>query len=1031
MRFAMPFPNPPFVVTGDQEIVDRWSSKSEQVGGAAAYLSSASQRIMKLLYDNPRHVPVSHIPQRIVVFLGPHGHPTGFDDMGVYTITIPFSRVSEIDARIEFEIGILWAAVVQELPKSEFLKGVSQYLCQSVTDDDIYDDVKSMTWRKCNAEKISEYLKWLEYREPNALTRVYAMAHELRSNGSVITPEIFENIVDEQLMIGSTRRWEEFGFNCDALPVRWNLPVVNFDRTEEGRRSLGGRLFWKHATTTATGGPQPPDGWPDSMVDNDLYLQSPDGSKRAERWLRRIVKGVLKQLYAEPFHVPPQFRAIRIVIRPFDGVAHTTGDFHNKEIHFSTNYIASFHKNHGGEGEDCDGEDLETPSLAEGLGEEIDGVLWHEMVHCVQYSGKGIPGGMVEGIADWVRIRGGYGRDWERKPGRSWDGGYGTTAFFLIWIEDEYVNEQGGSGGQVPAWKSIVRTMNLKLRAQKWDVKWFDEITGKDVLALWSLYQQSLGNKKAKENAEFMELDEEGWPLANVTVELKNPNSECVKILLRHARDTFHLHPRSSPSGSRDADRALLARLIHHLSKGVQKQLYPTPLADHPLRRLRFIVRRMDGVAHVSGDYPNKELHVSEQYIEGFRHRHEHKGSAAADEEVSHEINGVLSHELVHAWQFNGNGTASGGLIEGISDYVRLKMGYGARHWKREAQKWDQGYDRTAYFLEWIDELALRQTREEDLDDDGRNISLVQRVNLALRYRDYHDQFVPQLLGLSHDGLRKLWWQYQDSERYRSSLNTPPERFEICIGDSDDDKVVLEAVWNDLTRSVPSAPVALTATRLPAVSGADETGNHSSRIGANYLQAMDAKVRNEIISTIPGFAFVETDRIRLCVHETSPIAYIARTEIDGKTTWILHISTLYLKYYAHPERIACDDDGSNISATERRLASEFEGIVVQLLATMHFTRAIGEAQAESAGVYVRVKMGMKSLLWTREWLRVRVLDGWDSVDDPTVLGSFFAWSRDRSGSEKVWGWLSCGATSESMKSEMADAWVMFAQDMRL
>lgn len=39
---------------------------------------------------------------------------------------------------------------------------------------------------------------------------------------------------------------------------------------------------------------------------------------------------------------------------------------------------------------------------------EIKGVLVHEMVHTMQFNGKGTcPGGLIEGIADWVRLRAG------------------------------------------------------------------------------------------------------------------------------------------------------------------------------------------------------------------------------------------------------------------------------------------------------------------------------------------------------------------------------------------------------------------------------------------------------------------------------------------------------------------------------------------------------------------------------------------------------------------------------------------------
>ncbi|KAH0682735.1 hypothetical protein KY290_021331 [Solanum tuberosum] len=75
--------------------------------------------------------------------------------------------------------------------------------------------------------------------------------------------------------------------------------------------------------------------------------------------------------------------------------------------------------------------------------------------------------------------------------------------------------------------------------------------------------------------------------------------------------------------------------------------------------------------------------------------------------DVKREITGVLYHESAHIWQWNGNGKAPGGLIEGIADYVRLKAGLGPSHWVKPGQgdRWDQGYDVTAQFLSYCNSL--------------------------------------------------------------------------------------------------------------------------------------------------------------------------------------------------------------------------------------------------------------------------------------------------------------------------------------
>ena len=92
----------------------------------------------------------------------------------------------------------------------------------------------------------------------------------------------------------------------------------------------------------------------------------------------------------------------------------------------------------------------------------------------------------------------------------------------------------------------------------------------------------------------------------------------------------------------------------------------------------------MGGVAYTTGtdlDNDHKELHFSLNYIAN-------NGGVSRD-----EILGVICHELVHCFQWAANGTCPGGLIEGVADWVRLRAGLGAKHWKREAGgKWDGGY---------------------------------------------------------------------------------------------------------------------------------------------------------------------------------------------------------------------------------------------------------------------------------------------------------------------------------------------------
>ena len=96
----------------------------------------------------------------------------------------------------------------------------------------------------------------------------------------------------------------------------------------------------------------------------------------------------------------------------------------------------------------------------------------------------------------------------------------------------------------------------------------------------------------------------------------------------------------------------------------------------------------MGGVAYTTGsdnDDNDKKIYFSLHYIHDVEKRLRQPGQPAA------EIHGVIVHEMVHCWQWNGLGTAPGGLIEGIADFVRLKAGLAPLHWRRGGGKWDAG----------------------------------------------------------------------------------------------------------------------------------------------------------------------------------------------------------------------------------------------------------------------------------------------------------------------------------------------------
>ncbi|XP_028797062.1 uncharacterized protein LOC114752493 [Neltuma alba] len=146
------------------------------------------------------------------------------------------------------------------------------------------------------------------------------------------------------------------------------------------------------------------------------------------------------------------------------------------------------------------------------------------------------------------------------------------------------------------------------------------------------------------------------------------------------------------------------------------------------VQKVNFILEDKDGVAYSV----NNEIHLSSRYV----------GSYSGD--VRREVTGLLYHEMTHIWQWNGNGQANGGLVEGIADYVRLKAGYAPSNWVKPGQgdKWDHGNDVTAYFLDYCNSL--------------RN-GFVAELNKKMK-TGYSDDYFMQILGKPVD---QLWNDYK------------------------------------------------------------------------------------------------------------------------------------------------------------------------------------------------------------------------------------------------------------------------------
>ncbi|KAK6420985.1 hypothetical protein LTR95_016868 [Oleoguttula sp. CCFEE 5521] len=162
-------------------------------------------------------------------------------------------------------------------------------------------------------------------------------------------------------------------------------------------------------------------------------------------------------------------------------------------------------------------------------------------------------------------------------------------------------------------------------------------------------------------------------------------------------------------------------------------------------RSITMILQDYSGVAETDGmdlDPDHKTLRFSTSYIAA-----RVKNNPSFD--LRHEILGVVCHELVHCFQWNGEGTCNGGLIEGIADWVRLRAGLGAKHWKAptrisEGESWDAGYERTAFFLDFVEGKCGK--------------GAVRRLNAGLRKGRYDEGRLWE--GVCGKKVGELWEEY-------------------------------------------------------------------------------------------------------------------------------------------------------------------------------------------------------------------------------------------------------------------------------
>ncbi|CAE6528133.1 unnamed protein product [Rhizoctonia solani] len=192
-----------------------------------------------------------------------------------------------------------------------------------------------------------------------------------------------------------------------------------------------------------------------------------------------------------------------------------------------------------------------------------------------------------------------------------------------------------------------------------------------------------------------------------------------------------------SPGAVLFLDLVQPATLLQDAVVGVLAELYDKNTVPNKVKSLRLIIKETDGIAATSGDEIRKTIVFNAKYI------------AKVGQRAKDEILGIVRHEVVHCFQHDAQGTAPPGLIEGVADFVRLRAGFAPPHWKRGdgGGHWDAGYERTAFFLDWLERT--------------KGAGTVKRINMGLCGEEYREEsFWKRVV---EENVEDLWKMYKQS----------------------------------------------------------------------------------------------------------------------------------------------------------------------------------------------------------------------------------------------------------------------------
>ncbi|KAI9031212.1 peptidase of plants and bacteria-domain-containing protein [Hyaloraphidium curvatum] len=251
------------------------------------------------------------------------------------------------------------------------------------------------------------------------------------------------------------------------------------------KRAMGLPCFPARRVSTETAEPAP-DTWPgiefnyinrDDSEDTGGIFETFVPGDQVTAWLARICKDVMIRLGYLPDRewmlVPPR-RVVHFYVVREPGVAWTDRDKtgHVIHTHLSSLYLRDV---------------LNSPGGHMIMKRELPGVLTHELTHAFQWDALGTaPGCLIEGVADWTRVKNGYAPIGWRVPrpapkNTPWTDESAT--WFLIWLDEPH--------------PLFVQRLNQMMATHKFEESFFYFLTGSDVDDLWKRYQRWLAKHQA------------------------------------------------------------------------------------------------------------------------------------------------------------------------------------------------------------------------------------------------------------------------------------------------------------------------------------------------------------------------------------------------------------------------------------------------------------------------------------------------------------------------------------------------------